>query len=106
MAGERFSVASLELQLQARAAFVPVLRDRVRVWLEDAGTGTRSRYCSPRPKRSPTRSSTRLSRRVSRIFHPASRVCPSGRPGINRELAGSLLSRFRQGFPRLLKGGK
>jgi hypothetical protein len=39
MAGERFSVASLELQLQARAAFVPVLRDRVRVWLEDAGTG-------------------------------------------------------------------
>jgi anti-sigma regulatory factor (Ser/Thr protein kinase) len=44
MAGERFSVASLELQLQARAEFVPVLRERVRVWLEDAGTSKRDTF--------------------------------------------------------------
>jgi anti-sigma regulatory factor (Ser/Thr protein kinase) len=44
MAGERFSVASLELQLQARAEFVPVLRERVRVWLEDAGASKRDTF--------------------------------------------------------------
>jgi hypothetical protein len=37
MAVERFSLASLELRLQARAEFVPVLRGQVRAWLEDAG---------------------------------------------------------------------
>jgi anti-sigma regulatory factor (Ser/Thr protein kinase) len=37
MAVERFSLASLELRLQARPESVPVLRGRVRAWLEDAG---------------------------------------------------------------------
>jgi anti-sigma regulatory factor (Ser/Thr protein kinase) len=37
MAVERSSLASLELRLQARPEFVPVLRGRVRTWLEDAG---------------------------------------------------------------------
>jgi anti-sigma regulatory factor (Ser/Thr protein kinase) len=37
MAVERFSLASLELRLQARAESVPVLRGQVRAWLEDAG---------------------------------------------------------------------
>src|SRR5438034_10957009 len=37
MAVERFSLASLELRLQARPEFVPGVRGRVRAWLEDAG---------------------------------------------------------------------
>jgi anti-sigma regulatory factor (Ser/Thr protein kinase) len=37
MAVERFSLASLELRLQARAEFVPVLRGQVRAWLDNAG---------------------------------------------------------------------
>jgi anti-sigma regulatory factor (Ser/Thr protein kinase) len=37
MAVQRSSLASLELRLQARAESVPVLRGRVRAWLEDAG---------------------------------------------------------------------
>jgi anti-sigma regulatory factor (Ser/Thr protein kinase) len=37
MAVDRFSLASLELRLPARRQSIPVLRGRLRAWLQDAG---------------------------------------------------------------------
>jgi anti-sigma regulatory factor (Ser/Thr protein kinase) len=37
MAVDRFSLAPLKLRLQARTESIPVLRGRVRAWLQDAG---------------------------------------------------------------------